>query len=380
MSKPDQVAVFTADAADEIFFCFNSTHCDDFRSEAEAVMKKYSMLQQENNCSIDTEVMLRFHLSDVLTQGQVLREIIGADRSSFVSFVGQPPVNGARLALEAYHIRVDGKLDKRIIDQGNAHELDVKLKNYELFLHCRRKLKPGTSFEQTEEECKTLNAALTAREATFMDNCLRTWFYARDIDNNYSGVADARREYFETIGMNKDTHYVASTGIEGQCEEPHRLVGMDSFNVFGISTDQIEFMNALDYMPPTIVYNVTFERGTKVNYGDRSHYYVSGTASIDADGNVMHPGDVRMQTRRMVEVVDALLKNHGGSFKDMKIASVYLRDGADADIVEEELKTLFPDTLPRIVVVGPVCRPGWLIEMEGIAVNRQCKPEYPVFE
>jgi enamine deaminase RidA (YjgF/YER057c/UK114 family) len=139
-------------------------------------------------------------------------------------------------------------------------------------------------------------------------------------------------------------------------------------------------MHALDHMPPTHLYNVTFERGTRVIYGDRSHFYISGTASIDEKGNVAHPGDVRAQTRRMVENVDVLLRNHGGSIGDMKVAIIYLRNSADASAVESELEKLIPSTLPRIVLTAPVCRPGWLVEMEGIAVNNLGDRKFKSFE
>ena len=51
-----------------------------------------------------------------------------------------------------------------------------------------------------------------------------------------------------------------------------------------------------------------FERGTSVEYGDRRHLFISGTASIDHRGEVVHVGDVREQTRRMWENVEKLLE------------------------------------------------------------------------
>lgn len=68
---------------------------------------------------------------------------------------------------------------------------------------------------------------------------------------------------------------------------------------------------ARDYLNPTYEYGVTFERGVRVDYGDRSHIFISGTASIDNRGRVVHAGDVRRQTERMWENVEALLREGG---------------------------------------------------------------------
>ena len=34
---------------------------------------------------------------------------------------------------------------------------------------------------------------------------------------------------------------------------------------------------------------------------------------------------------------------------------------------------------PFVIVLAPVCRPGWLVEMECMAVKAQQKPDMPAF-
>jgi enamine deaminase RidA (YjgF/YER057c/UK114 family) len=144
---------------------------------------------------------------------------------------------------------------------------------------------------------------------------------------------------------------------------------MDSGALFGHRREQVTYMSALDHLNPTHEYGVTFERATRLTFGDRSRYYVSGTASIDKNGQIVHPGDVGRQAERMLENIHALLSNYDSTMEDLKLAVVYLRDPADAAIVEEILSKRLPADLPRIMVNGAVCRPGWLVEMEGVAVN-----------
>ena len=50
---------------------------------------------------------------------------------------------------------------------------------------------------------------------------------------------------------------------------------------------------------------------------------------------------------------------------------VYLRDIADYPIVRDLMEQQFPD-VPKVIVLAPVCRPGWLIEMECMGV-KECK-------
>ena len=111
-----------------------------------------------------------------------------------------------------------------------------------------------------------------------------------------------------------------------------------------------------------------FERGTYVDYGDRRQVFISGTASINNKGEVVCPGDIRKQTERMWENVEALLKEAGCTFDDLGQMIVYLRDVADYTVVKGMYDERFPDT-PRVFVYAPVCRPGWLIEMECMGVR-----------
>ena len=47
---------------------------------------------------------------------------------------------------------------------------------------------------------------------------------------------------------------------------------------------------------------------------------------------------------------------------------VYLRDIADFRTVDDMLRQRFPNT-PRVIVLAPVCRPEWLVEMECMAIR-----------
>lgn len=295
-----------------------------------------------------TPFLLRFHLSDIANQAGPLRELLAREMPGVpVSLVGQPPLGGARLALEGWFT---GRPLTELAFLPGADPGE------------------GTSYEQMKRLFAAVETHLAPRR-NVADHLLRTWIYCRDIDNNYAGLVRARREYFDAIGLTADTHYIASTGIGGTAERPGQLVAMDSLVTDGVAPEQIEYMHAPEHLSPTHIYGVTFERGVRLMHRDRSHYFLSGTASIDKAGQIVHPGDVVRQTERMLENVAALLEHHQGRVTDLKLAMVYLRDVADRDTVEAVLRERIGKHCAFAVLLAPVCRPGWLVELDGIAVN-----------
>jgi enamine deaminase RidA (YjgF/YER057c/UK114 family) len=180
-------------------------------------------------------------------------------------------------------------------------------------------------------------------------------------------MVKARKENFARQGLTEQTHYIASTGIEGRVGNPAAHVLLDAYAVGGIQNGQMDYLYALAHLNPTCEYGVTFERGVSVRYGDRKQLYISGTASIDNKGLVLHVGDVAAQTRRMWENVGKLLEEGGAGFGDVVQMIVYLRDAADCPVVKKMFDGQFPG-IPKQYVLAPVCRPAWLIEMECIAL------------
>ena len=92
----------------------------------------------------------------------------------------------------------------------------------------------------------------------------------------------------------------------------------------------------------------------------------------------MHPKDIVKQTHRMWENVEALLAEADCTFDEVGEMVVYLRDTADYDLVKEMFEERFPGK-PYVIVHAPVCRPGWLIEMECMAIKQIDKPEHAAF-
>ena len=309
-----------------------------------------------------TAVFKRYFLSDAANQADTLLALTTEYSDCALSVVEQPPLNGIKIALWAY---LQTNVQTRVLPNGLFESVHG---NYRHFWNGSAFNRAANSEYQTRLLLNDYVMQLMEQQCTLANNCIRTWFFVQNVDVNYAGVVKARNEVFVTQNLTEHTHYIASTGIGGRHADPKVTVQMDSYAVKGISSEQIQYLYAPDHLNPTYEYGVSFERGTCVKYGDRRQVFISGTASINNKGEVVYPGDIRKQTHRMWENIEALLNEAECSFDDVAQAIVYLRDPADHQVVKEMFEQHFP-CLPKVILLAPVCRPGWLIEMECIAVK-----------
>ncbi len=319
-----------------------------------------------------TAVFVRFFLSDAANQeAEVLRRWKALGVVCPVSVVQQPPLDGTKLAAWVYSIA-----GASVTCSDDLYK--VKTAYYTHYWMVNGTCPEADSAHQTSALLEGYEASLRRVGCDLPNHCVRTWFFVQNVDVNYAGVVTGRRENFLGIGLNEHTHYIASTGIEGRSANPKALVRMDAYAVAELKPGQQQYLYARTHLNPTSEYGVTFERGVKVKYGDRSHLYISGTASINNKGEVVYVGDIRKQTERMWENVEMLLGEGNASFDDVAQMFVYLRDTADYEVVEEMFEKRFP-MIPKVILLAPVCRPAWLIEMECLAVVREENTEFQLF-
>lgn len=311
-----------------------------------------------------TMVFKRYFLSDACNQVPRMTDLGDAS----VSFIQQPPLDGSKVALWVY-------AQKGVEARNEDGVIVVDHNGYRQLWKMGMTTNVGDSAEQTTALLEQYEATLAKYGATIEANSIRTWFYVRDVDTQYAGMVRARKSNFEANGLTPQTHYIASTGIGGLPADPKAIIQLGTFSLLGFEPAQQRYLYALTHLNKTIEYGVTFERGTLVEYGDRGHIFISGTASIDNKGNVLYLGDIRRQTERMWENVEKLLEEGGMGYDDVMQIVVYLRDTADYDVVSRMFAEKFPRT-PYVLTLAPVCRPAWLIEMECIAVDKRSNPQY----
>lgn len=118
---------------------------------------------------------------------------------------------------------------------------------------------------------------------------------------------------------------------------------------------------------------VSFSRGVRVELGETTMLFISGTASVDESGESLHPGDVKAQARRTFNNIKALLQSEGADFHDVVRTTCYLADFRYYDEFNEVRNAFYQeeglDPLPASTCVeARLCRPELLVEIEAIAV------------
>jgi enamine deaminase RidA (YjgF/YER057c/UK114 family) len=338
-----------------------------FPEQLEAVTEAYNGLLAAFPAA--HAVFKRYFLSDAANQAD---DVVAADVTDCAkSIIEQAPLDGTKIALWAW-LQTNVQMG---MTKGGLYE--VRHGAYRHFWNASACNLAANSEYQTRLLLNEWVMQLMEEGCTLKDNAIRTWLFVNDVDLNYGGVVRARNQVFFTQGLTRDTHFIASTGIGGRQQDPNVLSQMDNYAVSGISENQVHYLYAPTHLNCTSDYGVSFERGTYIDYGDRRHVFISGTASINNKGQVMFEKDVVKQTHRMWENVEALLKEADCTFDDVPLMIVYLRDPSDYAVVSRLYEERFPDK-PKVIVLAPVCRTGWLVEMECMAV-KEIDSEFPAF-
>lgn len=339
---------------------------EQLQSLAKAAKDLLSLAPQGIKC-----FMARCHVSDAANQSDTIKNILSPILNSTLSIIQQPPLDGTKIALWIYAV---SNVEKEYINgisklyhNGYKHYWTTEKGNSE-----------DSTYQQTVSLLDNSSNILKNESMSICDNCKRTWLYVNDIDNHYADVVNGRNDVFDREKLTDQTHYIASTGIFGYTGKRGVNVMLDTYSIKGLKVEQTQYLYALSNLNRTSEYGVRFERGVAIKYGDRTHAFISGTASIDNMGNILYHNDIKKQTQRMWENVEALLAEVDMHLdEDVAMMTVYLRDMADYNIVKVLFEKRFP-TRPKAIVLAPVCRPGWLIEMECICI-KETKNEFRNF-
>lgn len=223
---------------------------------------------------------------------------------------------------------------------------------------------PGEdAYEQTLGMFRLAEELLQRAGMEFRD-VVRTWIHLREMDRDYAAFNKARREFFESRGIDP---VPASTGIGGgPVSAEHDLcLGVYAVKAARPPVRTVMTSPTLNEAPE---YGADFVRGMKVCETNKTALLISGTASIDEAGRTAHQGDFEAQADRMLVNIEALLTGQGAGFGDVVSAVTYLKHPADAQRLRRKLQEAGFSGFPHALVVAPICRPDLLCETEALAV------------
>ena len=361
-----------------LYVCMIPTAGGDFAAQAREAYRGLREVLREHGADPGHVVTEKVFMSDLPGQIEAFKEVRAAAYATRCSlpamtYLNQPPCQpGVFCELQARIILPGGDGDAAVRPVAGlpppASGKVVSFRGYDqIYLHNLTGGHPGDGLDyaaQMERAFDLAEAVLEQERLTFRD-VVRTWIYLDEMDRDYAALNQVRTAFFQRQGV---TRLPASTGIQGGVFPCDRAGALDLYAIRTERPVQIELMHArtLNEAPS---YGSRFARGITVTREDRRVAYLSGTASIDDQGEVVHVGEIEGQVRRMLLNVEELLQGSGAALSDVVRATTYLKNPRDLDCFRRVCAERgFPADVPHTVCRADVCRPEWLCEMEAEAI------------
>lgn len=222
----------------------------------------------------------------------------------------------------------------------------------------------GPATAQARRVYETAAAALREAGAD-MHAVARTWLWLADILSWYSEFNEVRTAFYREVGL-LDSHPTrarmpASTGIG--VRPAGALCGLDLFAVIG-PEGSTRYLQAAGNQESPFQYGSAFSRAATSVTPAGETVFVSGTASIDAEGRTAHVGDARGQIDATVANVRAVLGECGCGDADVVQAIAYCKT-TDVEKVWRDMAAGVP--WPCVTLLGDICRDDLLFEIEAAA-------------
>ena len=98
--------------------------------------------------------------------------------------------------------------------------------------------------------------------------------------------------------------------------------------------------------------------------------FISGMTARDKDGNIVGKGDMKAQTRQVMENIKAILEKAGATFDQIVKVTVFITDMGRFKEIHEVRAQYFKKDYPAstMVQVSGLVSPELLIEIEAFAV------------
>lgn len=96
--------------------------------------------------------------------------------------------------------------------------------------------------------------------------------------------------------------------------------------------------------------------------------YISGILPMDTTGGIVGEGDVRAQTRCVIEAIKSVVEAAGGALSDVAFNQIFLADLGDYAAMNEIYKEYFGTNSPaRYCIRADLVKPEFLVEISSTA-------------
>ena len=220
---------------------------------------------------------------------------------------------------------------------------------------------------QAQAMMEKADAALKQFGADFL-SVPRTWMWLKDILSWYDDFNQVRTKFFterRLIGERTRQSMPASTGIGlGPADGSH--CAMDLTAVLE-PQNSIQFLQAVGKQQCALEYGSAFSRASRAITPAGQTVFVSGTASIDADGATTHIGDASGQIATTIGNVRAVLNDMNCKDEDVVQVVAYCKT-TEVEKIFNASKGALP--WPWVTAICDICRSDLLFEIEATAMPK----------
>jgi enamine deaminase RidA (YjgF/YER057c/UK114 family) len=221
--------------------------------------------------------------------------------------------------------------------------------------------------EQARAMLEKAESTLKKFGADFL-SVARTWMWLGDILSWYGDFNRVRNEFFTergVIGKPSRQSIPASTGI-GLSPADGADCAMDLIAVLE-PADSIQYLSAVGKQHCALEYGSAFSRAARAITPAGETVFVSGTASIDAEGATTNIDDAQGQIKTTIENVRAVLRDMHAADEDVVQVIAYCKT-TEVEKIFNSFKSSLP--WPWVTVICDICRPDLLFEIEATAMPR----------
>ncbi|MBN4060943.1 hypothetical protein JYU15_00755 [bacterium AH-315-I18] len=196
------------------------------------------------------------------------------------------------------------------------------------------------------------------------DSVARTWLWLKEICNWYDDLNRVRNNRFIEHGLiapqtKQSCRLPASTGI-GLYGINGAAITMDIIALPG-REDQIQYIEAGGDQHSAYEYGSAFSRAAIAPMPGGNTVFISGTAAIDHHGITENIGQIPAQVDKTITHVQSLLHDLNSDDQQVCFALVYCKTVEVQQYFLQQYKNL---PWPMITMIGDVCRPDLLFEVE----------------
>lgn len=211
---------------------------------------------------------------------------------------------------------------------------------------------------------------------TGLTHLLRTWNFFPSItandalhskNNRYESFCQGRLHAIEENNIDTAT-YPAATVI-GNHDKKLQIYFLAS-DTPGTAVENPRQTSAYQYPVEMRETQPLFSRGLLKTWGQRTHFYVSGTASIIGH-ETLHVNDVCAQLNEAINNVETLVAHANDQYQaslnaqdDLLYMKVYIRNRNDVEAIKQVLAARLSTIIPRALLLGDMCREDLLVEIE----------------